>query len=66
LRDAIGTARAQRCTLTAALISLRHPAFGMFVRRAFLPGPHWFKLLVHPPEHVSRRWRVMWADTDHL
>jgi GNAT superfamily N-acetyltransferase len=66
LRDALGTARLERCSLAAALISRRHPAFGMFLRRGFFPGPHWFRLLVHPPELGKRDWRVMWADTDHL
>ena len=66
LRDAIGQARAEGCDLVAALVSRRHPAFGMLLRHGFLPGPHWFRLLVHPPEQASRPWRVMWADTDHL
>ncbi len=66
LRDAIVQARREGCTLVAALVSRRHPAFGMFLRHGFLPGPHWFRLLVHPREFASRAWRVMWADTDHL
>lgn len=66
LRDAVDEAKAQGCTLVAAFVSRNHPAFGMFLRRGFLPGPHWFRLLVHPPEGAKRRWRVMWADTDHL
>ncbi|HYO77910.1 MAG TPA: GNAT family N-acetyltransferase [Thermoanaerobaculia bacterium] len=66
LRNAIAHARAQRCTLVAAFASRRHPAFGMLLRAGFLPGPHWFRLLVHPREHAARPWRVMWADTDHL
>jgi len=66
LREAIAHARGERCTLVAALVSRRHPAFGMLLRAGFLPGPHWFRLLVHPREHASRAWRVMWADTDHL
>jgi len=66
LRHAIAHAASQRCTLVAALVSRRHPAFGMFLRAGFLPGPHWFRLLVHPPEQARRAWRVMWADTDHL
>jgi GNAT superfamily N-acetyltransferase len=66
LHDAIAHARAERCTLLAALVSRRHPAFGMLLRAGFLPGPHWFRLLVHPREQASRAWRVMWADTDHL
>lgn len=66
LHDAIAHARAERCTLVAALVSRRHPAFGMLLRAGFLPGPHWFRLLVHPREQASHAWRVMWADTDHL
>lgn len=66
LRDALRHARAEGCELVAALVSRRHPAFGMFLRHGFLPGPHWFRLLVHPREQASRPWRVMWADTDHL
>ena len=66
LRNAIEEARAQHCLLVAALVSRHHPAFGMFLRRGFIPGPHWFRLLVHPPAAAKRRWQVMWADTDHL
>jgi GNAT superfamily N-acetyltransferase len=66
LRNAIAHARAERCTLVAALVSRRHPSFGFFLRAGFMPGPHWFRLLVHPREHAQRPWRVMWADTDHL
>jgi GNAT superfamily N-acetyltransferase len=66
LRDAIEEAKGQHCALVAALVSRHHPAFGMFLRRGFLPGPHWFRLLVHPPELAKERWPVMWADTDHL
>ena len=66
LRDAVIEAREQRCLLTAALVSRDHPAYGWFLRRGFVPGPHRFNMVVHPPELASRRWRVMWADTDHL
>lgn len=66
LRNAAAHARVEGCTLVAALVSRRHPAFGLFLRAGFLPGPHWFRLLVHPAEHAARAWRVMWADTDHL
>jgi hypothetical protein len=66
LRDAVEEAKAQRCTLIAALVSRQHPAFGMFLRRGFLPGPHRFRLLVRPPEAAKQRWQVLWADTDHL
>lgn len=66
LRNAIAHARAERCTLVASFVSRHHPAFGMFLRHGFLPGPHWFRLLVHPPEQAKRTWRVTWADTDHL
>jgi hypothetical protein len=66
LRNAIAHARAERCTLVAALVSRRHAAFTIMLRTGFLPGPHWFRLLVHPAGRASRPWRVMWADTDHL
>ncbi|HEX8254745.1 MAG TPA: GNAT family N-acetyltransferase [Thermoanaerobaculia bacterium] len=66
LRNAIAHARAERCTLVAAFASRQHAAFAMLLRAGFLPGPHWFRLLVHPREHAARPWRVMWADTDHL
>ncbi|MFL6248558.1 MAG: hypothetical protein ACJ74H_21220, partial [Thermoanaerobaculia bacterium] len=66
LRDAVEEAKARGCKLVAALVSRHHPAFGIFLRKGFLPGPHWFRLLVFPPERAKRRWRVMWADTDHL
>lgn len=66
LRDAVEEAKVQRCTLIAAFVSRSHPAFGMFLRRGFVPGPHWFRLLVHPAVHAQHRWQVMWADTDHL
>jgi hypothetical protein len=66
LRNAIAHARQSGCKLVAALVSPRHPTFGMLLRAGFLPGPHWFRLLVHPPEQAKRVWRVMWADTDHL
>jgi GNAT superfamily N-acetyltransferase len=66
LRDALCEAKAQGCTLVAALVSRDHPAFWLFVRNGFLPGPYHFRFLVHPPEHAARRWPLMWADTDHL
>ncbi|HEX6640272.1 MAG TPA: GNAT family N-acetyltransferase [Thermoanaerobaculia bacterium] len=66
LRNAICEAKAQGCTLVAALVSRDHPAFWLFVRNGFLPGPYHFRFLVHPPEHATRRWPLMWADTDHL
>lgn len=66
LRDAIERAKAERCTLAATFVSRHHPAFWLFLSRGFIPGPHWFRLLVHPPDAASRRWEVMWADTDHL
>lgn len=66
LRDAVIEARAQGCVLAAALVSRTHPAFGFFLRRGFVPGPHWFRLVVHPAEYAQRRWHAMWADTDHL
>lgn len=66
LRDALQEAKAQRCTLVAALVSRNHPAFWLFVRSGFLPAPYHFRFLTHPPEHATRRWPLMWADTDHL
>jgi hypothetical protein len=66
LHDAVIRAKDRRCALTAALVSRGHPAFGLFLRRGFLPSPYRFRLLVHPPARAARRWRVMWADTDHL
>jgi GNAT superfamily N-acetyltransferase len=66
VRDAVAEGRAQGCRLIAALVSPSHPAFPILLRRGFLPGPHWFRLLVYPPAFASKRWRVMWADTDHL
>ncbi|HEX7150926.1 MAG TPA: GNAT family N-acetyltransferase [Thermoanaerobaculia bacterium] len=64
LREAVASARG--CTLVAALASRRHPAFGVLLRSGFVPGPHWFRLLVHPAAEARRTWRVMWGDTDHL
>jgi len=61
--DAIDEAKALRCTLVAALVSRQHPLFGRLLRRGFVPGPHRFRLLVHPQ---PRRAAVTWADTDHL
>lgn len=66
LRDAIAEARREGCTLIAAFVSRAHPAFRFLLLRGFLPGPHWFRLLVHPRGQARRRWRVMWGDTDHL
>jgi hypothetical protein len=66
LRDAIAEAKAQRCLLVAALVSRQHPAFWMFVRHGFLPGPYSCRFLVYPPEHAAQRWPLMWADSDHL
>lgn len=66
LRDALQEAKEQRCKLVAALVSRDHPAFWLFVRSGFLPAPYHFRFLTHPPEHASRRWPLMWADTDHL
>ena len=66
VRDAVAHAARERCTLAAAFVSRRHPAFGIMLRAGFLPGPHWFRLLVHPAPQAPRAWRVMWGDTDHL
>jgi GNAT superfamily N-acetyltransferase len=66
VRDAVAEGRARGCRLIAALVSRSHPAFPMLLARGFLPGPHWFRLLVYPAAFARKRWRVMWADTDHL
>jgi len=66
VRDAVARAHDLRCRFAAAFVSLGHPAFPLLLRRGFLPGPHWFKLLVRPGTAARERWRVMWADTDHL
>ena len=66
LRNAVAEARERRCRLVAALASWHHPRFATFIGAGFVPGPHWFRLLVHPSEQASRKWRVLWADTDHL
>ena len=65
IAGAIHEAKRLGCTLVASLVSRAHPAFVPLLLRGFVPGPHRFRLLVHP-KHVSARWRVMWADTDHL
>ena len=66
LRDIVRHAKSEGCQLVAALVSPAHPAFGLFILHGFMPGPHSFRLLVHPPELARKKWRVMWADTDHL
>jgi len=66
VRDAVARAHDLRCRFAAAFVSLGHPAFPLLLRHGFLPGPHWFKLLVRPGTAARERWRVMWADTDHL
>jgi len=66
VRDALAHTRELGCTFVAALVSRAHPAFGLLLRHGFLPGPHWFRLLVRPGAAARQRWRVMWADTDHL
>jgi hypothetical protein len=70
VRDAVAEAKERGCQLTAALVSWRHPALPLFLLRGYVPGPHRFRLLVHPMAgavDVARlRWRILWADTDHL
>lgn len=66
LSEVVRHAKSEGCTLAAALVSRAHPAFGLFILHGFMPGPHRFRLLVHPPELARKTWRVMWADTDHL
>jgi GNAT superfamily N-acetyltransferase len=65
INDAIDEAKRLGCTLVAALASRGHAAFMQLLRHGFVPGPHRFRLLVHP-RSPDGRWRVMWADTDHL
>lgn len=66
IRHVIAEARALGCRFAAALVSRSHPAFKPLIARAFLPSPHAFRLLVYPAPYAQRKWRVMWADTDHL
>lgn len=70
LGDAVREAKAQGCRLAAALVSWRHPALPLFLMRGFVPGPHRFRLLVHSMAGAidvgKLRWRILWADTDHL
>jgi hypothetical protein len=51
-------------TLHAALVTPAHPAFGWFLRRGFLPGPHRFRLLARGV--IEAKWALSWGDTDHL
>lgn len=68
LHDAVGEAKRGGCTLVAALASWRHPLVPLLAVRGFVPGPHRFRLLVHPARGGETKlpWRVLWADTDHL
>lgn len=66
IRTATAHARNAGCTLVGALVSRAHPAFWNLIRCGFVPGPHAFRLLVHPRPEIAASWRVMWADTDHL
>lgn len=63
IADAIAEAKSLGCTLVAALVSRAHPLFTRLLLKGFVPGPHRFRLLVHPQ---ARRAAVTWADTDHL
>jgi N-acetylglutamate synthase-like GNAT family acetyltransferase len=59
--------RGARTTLAATLVTRSHPAYGWFLRRGFLPGPHRFNLLVQPFQTLPPlRWQLAWGDTDHL
>ena len=69
VRDALRRTGAQ---LAAAFITTGHPAFSLFLRAGFVPGPHRFRLLLHELGQSTivplrqLRWALMWADTDHL
>jgi hypothetical protein len=39
--------RSARTTLAATLVTRAHPAYGWFLRRGFVPGPHRFRFLVN-------------------
>lgn len=59
--------RTARTPIAATLVTRAHPAYGFFLRRGFLPGPHRFNLLVQDFALDSgARWSLAWGDTDHL
>ena len=65
--------RSARTTIAATLVTRTHPAYGWFLRRAFVPGPHRFRFLVndfsrraHDADSTTPRWALTWGDTDHL
>lgn len=72
--------RTARTTLAATLVTRAHPAYGWFLRRGFVPGPHRFRFLVndfsgnllqprggaHGAPAAPPRWALLWGDTDHL
>jgi hypothetical protein len=72
LVDALRRGAGNGLALGAALVSLGHPAFPLFVRSGFLPGPHRFRFLLRTFQEPMRealrraRWALMWGDTDHL
>jgi len=70
LKDLVAEAKWCHCELLAALVSRHHPALPLLLARGFMPGPHRFRLLVHPMagriDVSNLRWSIMWAETDHL
>ncbi|HEX2834197.1 MAG TPA: GNAT family N-acetyltransferase [Thermoanaerobaculia bacterium] len=59
--------RGARTPIAATLVTRAHPAYGWFLRRGFLPGPHRFHYLVNAfTLEGSPRWALAWGDTDHL
>ncbi|HEX7830077.1 MAG TPA: GNAT family N-acetyltransferase [Thermoanaerobaculia bacterium] len=59
--------RGARTPIAATLVTRAHPAYGWFLRRGFMPGPHRFRLLVNRFALDARpRWALAWGDTDHL
>ncbi|HEX9984854.1 MAG TPA: GNAT family N-acetyltransferase [Thermoanaerobaculia bacterium] len=59
--------RTSRTTLAATLVTRAHPAYGWFLRRGFLPGPHRFNFLLNDFTLGTRpKWALAWGDTDHL
>lgn len=64
LANALGGAHTP---IAATLVTRAHPAYGWFLRRGFLPGPHRFNYLVNAfALDGKRRWALAWGDTDHL
>ena len=59
--------RRSHATLAATLVTTAHPAYGWFLRRGFMPGPHRFRLLLNDFSlRALPKWELAWGDTDHL